>query len=225
MTMNDSTKKTVWITGVSRGLGREMAIKFVEAGWRVAGCARTEVDALEGLVFCRADLASDEDAARFVQAAYDQTGAPHLLLNNAAVINPNAVLWEMDAPTFDRVIDVNIKGVASVIRHAVPLMIGRGTGVIVNFSSGWGRSTSPEVAPYCATKWAIEGLTAAMAQELPHGVAAASLNPGIIDTEMLQSCFGSGASSYPSAAEWAETAVPFLMGLDSNCNGRQLTAP
>ena len=78
----------------------------------------------------------------------------------------------------------NIKGVASVIRYFTPAMIDRGTGVIVNFSSGWGRSTSPEVAPYCATKWAIEGLTGALSQELPAGLAAVALNPGVIDTDM-----------------------------------------
>jgi NADP-dependent 3-hydroxy acid dehydrogenase YdfG len=60
-------------------------------------------------------------------------------------------------------IDVNIKGVANVIRYFVPAMIERGSGVIVNFSSYWGRSTAAEVAPYCATKWAIEGLTRALA--------------------------------------------------------------
>ena len=72
------------------------------------------------------------------------------------------------------------------------------SGVIVNFSSGWGRSTDAEVAPYCATKWAIEGLTQAFAQELPSGMAAVALNPGIINTDMLQSCFGGSASGYPS---------------------------
>ena len=75
--------------------------------------------------------------------------------------------------------------------------------MIVNFSSGWGRSTSAEVAPYCATKWAIEGLSQALAQELPKGMACVALNPGIIDTEMLRSCFGESAASYPDAAEWA----------------------
>ena len=65
---------------------------------------------------------------------------------------------------FSRLIDINIKGVASMIRLLVPAMIERGRGVIVNFSSGWGRSTSPEVAPYCASKWAIEGLSMAMGE-------------------------------------------------------------
>jgi len=63
----------------------------------------------------------------------------------------------------------------------VPAMVRRGQGVIVNFSSGWGRSTDAGVAPYCATKWAIEGLTQALAQELPPGMAAVPLNPGIIN--------------------------------------------
>jgi NAD(P)-dependent dehydrogenase (short-subunit alcohol dehydrogenase family) len=95
--------------------------------------------------------------------------------------------------------------------------------VIVNFSSGWGRSTDAEVAPYCATKWAIEGLTQALAQELPEGMAAVPLNPGIIDTDMLRSCFGASASSYPNPAEWAKRAVPFLLKLGPKDNGRQLT--
>ena len=99
-------------------------------------------------------------------------------------------------------IDVNIKGVANVIRHFVPAWSRERSGVIVNFSSGWGRSTSPEVAPYCATKWAIEGLTQALAQELPKGMAAVALNPGIIDTDMLRSCFGDSAGLYPDAEKW-----------------------
>src|SRR5262249_47620774 len=139
--------------------------------------------------------------------------------------NANAPLWDVPADEFDRLIDVNIKGVANVIRAFVPAMIARGSGVIVNFSSGWGRSTSPEVAPYCASKYAIEGLTLALAQELPRGLAAVPLNPGIIDTEMLRSCFGDGAASYPSPQRWAEKAVPFLLGLGLRHNGQSLTAP
>lgn len=68
--------------------------------------------------------------------------------------------------------------------------------IIVNISSGWGRSTSPEVAPYCASKWAIEGLTQALAQELPSGMVTVALNPGIIHTDMLNICFGEEAKYY-----------------------------
>jgi NAD(P)-dependent dehydrogenase (short-subunit alcohol dehydrogenase family) len=93
----------------------------------------------------------------------------------------------------------------------------------VNFSSGWGRSTDAEVAPYCATKWAIEGLTQALAQEIPDGMAAIPLNPGVIDTDMLRSCFGDSAASYPSAQQWAQRAVPFLLRLSPGENGQSLT--
>lgn len=120
---------------------------------------------------------------------------------------------------------MNINGIFHVIRHFVPAMVERASGVIVNFSSGWGRSTSPEVAPYCATKWAVEGLTRALAQELPRGMAAVPLNPGVIDTDMLRSCWGSGAGSFPKAESWAQQAVPFLLSLDATDNGQPLTVP
>jgi NAD(P)-dependent dehydrogenase (short-subunit alcohol dehydrogenase family) len=75
----------------------------------------------------------------------------------------------------------------------------------------------------CARKWAIEGLTRALAQELPDGLAAIPLNPGVINTDMLQSCFGSAASSYPTPEQWAETAVPFLLVLGPRHNGQPLS--
>src|SRR5213079_958683 len=143
---------------------------------------------------------------------------PDLLINNAGVINKNARLWEVSAREFSEVIDVNLKGTANVIRHFVPSMVKRRTGVIVNLSSGWGRSTDAEVAPYCASKWAIEGMTQALAQELPTGMAAVPLNPGIINTEMLRSAFGGSASAYPSARDWAKRSVPFLLALGAKDN-------
>ena len=102
-------------------------------------------------------------------------------------------------------------------------MIARGFGVIVNLSSHWGRSAAAAVAPYCASKWAIEGLTRALARELPTGLAAVSLNPGIIDTAMLRGTFGEEAGRYPSPSAWAESAVPFLLGLGREDNGKPLT--
>jgi NAD(P)-dependent dehydrogenase (short-subunit alcohol dehydrogenase family) len=224
--------KTIVITGVTRGLGRAMVEEFARLGHRVVGCGRSS-GAIKDLqqrypkehgfeVVNVADDASVKTWAKRVLGSHD---APDLLLNNAAIINRNAPLWKVPANEFSDVIDVNIKGVTNVIRHFVPAMVERGSGVIVNFSSGWGRSTDAEVAPYCATKWAIEGLTQALAQELPSGMAAVPLNPGIIDTEMLRSSFGGSASAYPSPAQWAKRAVPFLLNLGAKDNGRQLTAP
>jgi NAD(P)-dependent dehydrogenase (short-subunit alcohol dehydrogenase family) len=123
------------------------------------------------------------------------------------------------------VIDVNLKGVANVIRHFVPAMVARGSGVIVNFSSGWGRSVSGEMAPYCATKWGIEGLSQALAEELPAGMAAVAFNPGVIDTDMLRTAWGDEAGSYQDPGSWAQRAVPFLLNIKASDNGRPLTVP
>ena len=222
--------KTVVITGVSRGLGRAMAREFVVQGHRVCGCSRDAglLDELReelgaGHSLTQVDVTDDASVQAWANEVSQSVGAPDLLLNNAAVINPNAQLWTLDAAEFDQVIDINIKGVANVIRHFVPVMIEAGQGVVVNFSSGWGRSTSPEVAPYCATKWAVEGLTQALAQELPTGLAAVPLNPGVINTDMLKSCFGTSASGCPSAEEWVEVAVPFLLNLGPEHNGQALS--
>ena len=150
-------------------------------------------------------------------------GAPDILINNAGVMNDPAPLWSVPAEKFAQVINVNVIGVANVIRALAPSMIERKKGVIVNFSSGWGRSVSPEVAPYCASKWAIEGLTKALAAELPEGMAAVPLNPGVIDTDMLRKCWGDGAASHPNAAKWAETAAPFILGLGPRHNGQSVS--
>ena len=120
---------------------------------------------------------------------------------------------------------MNLKGTVNVIRNFLPNMIKKHHGLIVNFSSGWGRSADKDVAPYVATKWAIEGLTQALSMEIPPGLGVVALNPGIINTDMLRSSFGGSAKSYPSPEEWAKVAVPFLSKLGSDDNGKPLTVP
>jgi len=220
----------VVLTGATRGLGRAMADRLIEEGHTVIGCGRSlsGIKELESSYksphrFDCVDVVNDSQVAEWAQSVIAQVGPPDLLLNNAATVNPNAPVWEVSAEDFDSVIDVNIKGVANVLRHFVPSMVEQSSGIIVNFSSGWGRSTSPEVGPYCATKWAIEGLTQSLAQELPDGMAAIPLNPGVINTELLQSCFGSGAAHYPDPEEWSHYAVPYILGIRPSQNGQSLS--
>jgi NAD(P)-dependent dehydrogenase (short-subunit alcohol dehydrogenase family) len=205
---------------------------FVEAGATVIGCGRSvsEVEALRAQYgpphdFCAVDVSDESQVAMWSARVLAMENAPDLVINNAGVIAPNAPLWKTPAEEIARVLGVNVAGTAAVIRHFAPAMIARGRGVFVNFSSGWGRSTSPEVAIYCASKWAIEGLTRALAQELPAGLAAVSLNPGIINTQMLRSCFGGSAAEYPEPSEWAQAAGPFLLGLGAAQNGASLDVP
>ncbi len=224
--------KLIVITGVSRGLGLAMTEKFIELGHTVIGCARSS-EAVEKLKqkysaphhFTCLDVANDDRVKDWATEILAKNEPPDLLINNAALINNPAPLWNVSSEEFSEVIDVNIKGTANVIRHFVPAMIARKSGIIVNLSSGWGRSTSPEVAPYCASKWAIEGLTRSLAQELPRGMAAVPLNPGIIHTDMLDICFGEDAVNYTSVKAWVQKAVPFLLQLKPSDNGVPMTVP
>ncbi len=230
--MATTSPRRIVLTGVTRGLGRALAERLIELGHTVFGCGRSvaELDKLRKRFgpphdFAAVDVAQRDQVQAWADRLLAEHGAPDLLLNNAAIINANAPLWQVSADEFDRLIDINIKGVVNVLRSFLPAMIAQGRGVIVNFSSGWGRATSPEVAPYCASKYAIEGLTLALAQELPEGMAAIPLNPGIIDTEMLRSCFGEEAGQYPSAVEWAKRAAAFILELGRSENGKSLSVP
>lgn len=229
--MSSTAGKIIVLTGVTKGLGRALVDRFVEAGQTVIGCGRSPdpIDALTSIYgaphsFTPIDVSSDDGVRGWAEVVLAEYGPPDIVINNAAIINDNAPLWEVSAAEFDRLTAININGVANVIRHFVPAMISRSAGVIVNLSSGWGRATAADVAPYCATKWAIEGLTQALAQELPNGMAAVPLNPGIINTEMLQSCFGESADRFRTADEWSHAAAELILSIGPQDNGRQLTA-
>jgi NAD(P)-dependent dehydrogenase (short-subunit alcohol dehydrogenase family) len=205
---------------------------FVKAGHTVCGCSTSDKAVAELKAkfpaphsFHQVNVADDRQVADWATAVNAAAQPFDLVVNNAAVINNNAPLWQVSDADFRRVMDVNVVGIANVVRHFLPAMVQRKKGVIVNFSSGWGRSTSPEVAPYCATKFAVEGLTQALAQELPEGMAAVPLNPGVINTDMLQSAFGSEAANYPTPEEWARTAVPFILAFGAKDNGMELSVP
>ncbi|MEW6279807.1 MAG: SDR family oxidoreductase [Candidatus Eremiobacterota bacterium] len=204
-------RRHVVITGTSRGLGASLALEFERLGERVSGCSSRDVD------------------VRVPERVADWAGRldpPDLLINNAAVALPSRRLWEVDPEEFSRAVDTNLKGVYHVLRAFLPRMVERGSGVVVNMSSDWGRSTSPLVATYCATKWAIEGLTRALAKELPFGLAAVAVDPGNIDTDMLRLALGEElARRYPGAEEWAAQAAPRLLELGPQDNGRSLRIP
>ena len=219
--------KLVVISGCSRGLGRAMAIEFSSRGWTVAGGARN-IDPLEGLskqidtncLFLPMDVSDPESVESFARNIKENLGVPDLLVNNAGLINKNAHLVDVSPEEFSAVMAVNLGGIHNMIRSFVPMMKDAGRGIIANFSSYWGQSTAPEVGPYCATKWGVEGLTRSLAQELPDGLGAVAFNPGVIHTDMLRSTFGDQAQDYESPQIWAVHAVDKLEGLTVADNGK-----
>ncbi|EOA36485.1 hypothetical protein CARUB_v10011121mg [Capsella rubella] len=246
--------RTVLITGVSKGLGRALALELAKRGHTVIGCARTQ----EKLTALQSDLSSPANHLLLtadvvisaalpnlmsflccaIQSAFlkvnssveelahtimEKKGVPDIIVNNAGTINKNSKIWEVSAEDFDNVMDTNVKGVANVLRHFIPLMLPRKQGIIVNMSSGWGRSGAALVAPYCASKWAIEGLSRAVAKEVAEGMAVVALNPGVINTELLTSCFGNSASFYQAPDAWAVKAATMILNLTAGDNGGSLT--
>jgi NAD(P)-dependent dehydrogenase (short-subunit alcohol dehydrogenase family) len=230
--MSDKHKKVIVITGVTRGIGRALVPRFAALGHTIVGCGRT-AEAIAVLrqtfpsphTFSIVDVARDDQIRSWAFKTQEASGPPDILINNAGMMNHVAPLWQVPRDEFDSLIDVNIKGVANVIRHFVPAMVSRGVGVIVNVSSGWGRSSSPNVAPYVASKFAVEGLTKALAKELPEGMAAVAFNPGVIDTDMLRLCWGDEASDHEGPEVWAERAAPFLLSLGPQNSGQSISLP
>ena len=230
--MPEIEHKTIVITGATKGLGLALAERFAGMGHAVAGCGRSEalITQLSRRLpapsrFRRVDATNADSVSAWAGETIEALGPPDFLINNAAIINANARLWKVPVAEFDALVDINIKGVFYAIAAFAPAMIECGTGVIINMSSGWGRSVAADVAPYCASKWAIEGLSRAMAMEVPDGLAVIPLNPGVIDTDMLRSSFGESAEHYPSAEAWARLAAPFILGLGPKDNGKSISVP
>ena len=221
--------ETIVVTGCTRGTGRALAEELIARGHRVLGCGRSQ-EAISELraahpdqVFEALDITDRAAVSAWAEAMIGSAGAPDRIVNNAGAINRNAPLWEVPAAEIDMVLDVNIKGTINVIQAFLPAMLAAGRGTVVNFSSGWGRSVDPEVAPYCASKWAIEGLSQALAKELPAGLCAVALNPGIIDTEMLRSCLPDLAPEAVKPEQWALAAADLILALGPEDNGTQPT--
>ena len=224
--------RRILVTGCASGIGRDLAEVLLAAGHRVLAtdrtlppleqAARAWPAAPERLQLRALDVTDPLAWEAAVAAARQRFGGLDVLVNVAGVLVPG---WahELRDEAVDLQLDVNVKGVANTLRHFVPAMIERGRGVIVNLSSGWGRSVDAEVAPYCTTKWAIEGLSRALALELPPGLACVPLSPGVVDTDMLRRCWSDNASSAPKPDAWARAAARELLTLGEKDNGKPRT--
>ncbi|KAK3183106.1 hypothetical protein Dsin_030392 [Dipteronia sinensis] len=230
--MTKGGSRTVLITGVSKGLGRALAVELAKRGHTVIGCARTQEKLLslqsefpnsDNHLFLNVDVKSNSSVEELARVVVEKKGVPDIIVNNAGTINKNNKIWEVPPEEFESVIDTNVKGVTNMLRHFIPLMIPSKQGIIVNMSSGWGRSGAALVAPYCASKWAVEGLSRSVAKELPDGMAIVALNPGVINTEMLASCFGASAALYQAPDAWALKAATMILNLTGADNGASLT--
>lgn len=188
-------KKTVLVTGASRGIGKAIAVKFAKKGYQVAvSCIHSEERLMQTKreiesfqVPCLAyvgDMGDPEHCQKLFDQIKKQFGALDVLVNNAG-ISYIGLLQDMTSADWDRIIRTNLTSVFHCCRLAIPGMVARQSGRIVNISSIWGvTGASCEVA-YSATKGGINAFTRALAKELaPSNIQVNAVACGAIDTEM-----------------------------------------
>ncbi len=190
--------KVAIITGGSRGIGFATADRFLEEGAKVIITASTQESAdkavaklkekypdsvIAGISPNLADLKSVQDAFVIATAQY---GCVDILVNNAGV-SESTPFTEYTEETFDKVMDLNVKGVFNATRAAANCMIARGSGVILTTSSMVSISGQPSGFAYPASKYAVNGLTVSLARELgPKGIRVNAVAPGITETDMMK---------------------------------------
>jgi len=183
------------ITGANSGIGRSAAVDLAAKGWTVYGSMRS-LDKGEKLaamstdagvevhpVVC--DVTDAEGVNRAVAEVLADAGHIDVLVNNAG-IGGNGVLEETPVDVYADVMDVNVYGVIRGVQAVLPHMRERGSGTIINVSSIAGVIAALAQSPYVASKWALEGLTEGLAQEVAgHGIRVALIEPGIVKTAIM----------------------------------------
>ena len=185
--------RVVVVTGASSGIGRATALAFASAGARVALVARrrAELEALAAEMRTEtAVLPADVTDRSAVQACFDAVvgrfGRVDIVVNNAGILRPSPVL-DMSADDLEAMLRVNLFGAVFVMQEAIPRMLAQDDGVVVNVASLGGRRGVSPIGGYCATKFALIGLTEALREELiGRGVHVALVEPGVVETPMVQ---------------------------------------
>jgi len=134
-----------------------------------------------------ADVSDEASVAALFQEVAAEEGGLDVLVNNAGVTGPVANAEDMDLAEWDETVAINIRGVLTCIKHAVPLLKARRGGAIVNMSSLMGLRGYPMRSAYTATKFAVVGITEAVAQEVgPHGIRVNALCPGAVNGDLMK---------------------------------------
>ncbi|MFS8979849.1 SDR family oxidoreductase [Cupriavidus necator] len=195
MAIQPTESKVILITGASSGIGEGTARLLAAQGHRlVIGARRTDrlaelaelLQAAGGTVRYRAlDVTSAEDVAAFARFALESFGRIDVLINNAGVM-PLSPLNALKVNEWNRMIDVNIRGVLHGIAAVLPTMERQGAGQILNISSIGGLSVSPTAAVYCATKFAVRAISDGLRQETDK-IRVTVVCPGVVESELADS--------------------------------------
>jgi len=187
--------RRIVITGGSKGLGKALAQRFAREGAKLALCARhaeTLEEVAKGLreigtdVIWRAcDIGNSEQVREFASATIEEFRSVDVLVNNASAVATLKNIADYSRQEWEEIIRVNVNGLFEVTRAFLPTMMKNKAGAIVNVSSSVGRVTRSRWGAYAVSKYALEGFTQILAEELrPHNIAVNSVNPGAMATDM-----------------------------------------
>jgi NADP-dependent 3-hydroxy acid dehydrogenase YdfG len=187
--------KVILITGASSGIGFSTALTLSKAGATIVAGAR-RLDRLEGLKKAveeqggkisinKLDVTKKEECAQFTNSAINEYGRIDVLINNAGLM-PLSFVKNLKIDEWDRMVDVNIKGVLYCTASIIPHMLANKSGHIVNVSSIAGRIVFPAGSVYCATKHAVTAFSEGLRQELSQrsNIRVTCIEPGVVDTEL-----------------------------------------
>eukprot|EP01084_Bolivina_argentea_P246858 413046_1 len=230
------------ITGVSKGIGYYSAMKLIEKGYIVAGCARNtnimqELDKkYANHSFIAVDVSDAEQVKKWSNLIITKYGSPQLLINNAGVAADKVLIENASIDVLNKIIDVNTKGVMFVIKYFMKAMKEniKCKSKIITISSASGRNGYASMSPYCASKFAIEGLMISISKELPQHMMCCAYDPGGIITDMtvylvpelkgqISNAIKMGAIG---AKQWAIDCIPHILSLNRHLhNGKQMERP
>ncbi|MBA8819495.1 oxidoreductase [Ochrobactrum sp. P6BS-III] len=184
--------KVVLVTGASSGIGADIARELAAAGAKVVLGARrierlealtAELNEAGGTAFAHPLHVTDRDSMNaFADAARDLWGRVDVIVNNAGIM-PLSLMASMKVEEWDRMIDVNIKGVLYGIAAVLPEMTARGSGHIINIASIGALSVAPTAAVYCATKYAVRAISEGLRQE-NSALRVTCIHPGVVESDL-----------------------------------------
>jgi NAD(P)-dependent dehydrogenase (short-subunit alcohol dehydrogenase family) len=190
----NTLSKTALVTGAARGIGLAIASRFAADGARVAlldvDGAAADAAAKKvggGAIALAADVTKAADVDAAVHRVVDAWGRLDIVVNNAGITGRSFPIWELSDEDWRRVIDADLTSVFLCCRAAVKVMLGQGSGRIINIASIAGKEGNPTLVPYSAAKAGVIGLTKALAKEVcTRGILVHAIAPAVIGTELLR---------------------------------------
>jgi 3-oxoacyl-[acyl-carrier protein] reductase len=197
--------KTAIVTGSGRGIGRETAILLCKKGLNVVICSRTQTEidstvkeieqmmtktsaAADGdrAIGIRCDVSKSSEVEHLIKSTIDRFKSIEILVNNAGIVYVKRLV-DTTEDEWDKTIDINLKSSFLCTRAALPFMIKNRSGIIINVSSGAGKTGFPDISAYCASKFGMIGLTESVAWEVAnYNIRVMAICPGEVDTQMQQ---------------------------------------